>query len=84
MALGDAKARARREFDASLAATGKRLDDIRAYVSEHPEIRRALYAVPHHSGVVGSAANFVRHVSDLMDRKSPRTVFGPRPIEQPS
>jgi predicted nucleotide-binding protein (sugar kinase/HSP70/actin superfamily) len=84
MALGDAKARARREFDASLAATGKRLDAIRGYVSEHPELRRALYAVPHHPGVAGRAASFVRHVSDLMDRQSHQTVFGPRPVEQPS
>ena len=69
MVLADAKLRAHREFDASLAATGKRLEDIRAYVAEHPHLSRALYPVPHCPGVAGSAATFVRHVSDLMDRR---------------
>jgi len=86
MTLADAKARARREFDASLAATGKRLDDIRAYVGEHSDLRRALYAVPHHPGVAGRAANFVLHVSDLMDRrrKTSTAFIGRLPVEQPS
>jgi hypothetical protein len=86
MALSDGKARARREFDASVAATGKRLDAIRAYVDEHPDLRRALYAVPHHPGVAGRAANFVLHVSDLIDRRrKTRTAFiGRLPAEQPS
>jgi predicted nucleotide-binding protein (sugar kinase/HSP70/actin superfamily) len=86
MALADAKAQARREFDQSLAATGKRLDDIRVYVGEHPELRRALYPIPHHPGVAGGAANFVLHVSDLMDRKHEvRTaVVRQLPVEQTS
>ena len=86
MTLADAKTRARREFAAALASTAKRLDDIRAYVGEHPDLRRALHAVPHHPGVAGSAANFVLHVSDLMDRprRAPTAVIGHKPIEQPS
>ena len=85
MALADAKALARREFNASLAATGKRLEDIRAYVAEHRDLRRALYAVPHHPGVAGSAANFVLHVSDLMDRQRRfhTVILKPVPVEQP-
>ena len=70
MVLADAKVRARREFEKVLQATGKRLDDIRSYVVDHPELRRALYRVPHHRGVAGLAANFVLHVSTLMDRQS--------------
>lgn len=86
MALADAKARAHREFDASLASTGKPLDDIRGYVGEHQDLRRALYAVPHHPGVAGRAANFVLHVSVLMDkrRRSRTAVIGQVPVEQPS
>jgi predicted nucleotide-binding protein (sugar kinase/HSP70/actin superfamily) len=86
MTLADAKARARREFAASLASTGKRLDDIRAYVGEHHDLCRALYSVPHHSGVAGSAANFVLHVSDLMDnrQRTRAAVIRQRPVEQPS
>ena len=69
MVLADAKLRARREFEASLASTGKRFEDIRSYVADHPQLRRALYPVPASPGVAGGAANFVRHVSDLMDQQ---------------
>ena len=84
MTLADAKAKTRREFGASLSQTGKRLADIRAYAGEHQELRRALYVVPSHPGVAGSAANFVLHVSDLMDRhrRSRAAIVGPAPAEQ--
>jgi hypothetical protein len=69
MALGEAKAKAKTEFQQALDSTGKRLDDIRGFVAEHPELRRPFYHVPHRHGVTGTAANFVLHVSDLMDRR---------------
>jgi predicted nucleotide-binding protein (sugar kinase/HSP70/actin superfamily) len=71
MALGEAKAKAKREFQQALESTGKRLDDIQSYVAEHAELRRPFYKVPHLEGVTGTAANFVLHVSDLMDRRRP-------------
>ena len=66
MALAEAKAAARREFDEALARTGRSLDDIRAWVARRPELRHALYRVPRQRGIAGTAANFVLHVSDLM------------------
>jgi predicted nucleotide-binding protein (sugar kinase/HSP70/actin superfamily) len=69
MVLADAKARARREFEAALEATGRPLDDIRSYVADHASLRHPLYAVPPHPGVAGTAANFVLHVGTLMDRR---------------
>jgi predicted nucleotide-binding protein (sugar kinase/HSP70/actin superfamily) len=86
MALADAKMRARREFDAALAATGKPISDIRSYAAEHPQLRRALYPVPHHPGVAGVAANFVLHLSDLMDRQrhTRARVIAHVPVEQQS
>lgn len=66
MALGEAKAKAKAEFQESLAKTGKKLEDIRAFVERHPELSRPLYRVPHHPGVAGVAANFVLHAADLM------------------
>ena len=69
MVLADARTRARREFEAALASTGKSLDDIRSFVAGRADLRRALYAVPHRPGVAGTAAQFVLHVSDLMDRR---------------
>jgi predicted nucleotide-binding protein (sugar kinase/HSP70/actin superfamily) len=70
MALGEAKAKARLEFQQALDAAGKSLDDIRRYVDAHPVLRRPFYHVPHRHGMTGTAAQFVLHVSDLMDRRA--------------
>ena len=70
MALGEAKAKAKAEFQQALESTGKRLDDLRAFVAEHPPLRRPFYRVPHRHGVIGTAASFALHVSDLMDGKA--------------
>ena len=66
MALGEAKAKAKAEFQASLASTGKTLEQIRAFASRHPELNRPLYKTPRYPGVAGVAANFVLHVNELM------------------
>ncbi|MEW5975571.1 MAG: activator of (R)-2-hydroxyglutaryl-CoA dehydratase [Acidobacteriota bacterium] len=70
MALGEAKAKARSEFESVLQTTGKRLEEIKAYVAEHPELKRPFYIVPHRPGIAGTAAQFVAHVSDRMDKDS--------------
>ncbi len=61
MALAEAKAKARAEFDSVFAQTGKSLDDLQAYVEEHPELKHALYPVPHRAGIAGTAAQFALH-----------------------
>ena len=71
MALVDARMRAQAEFQRALASTGRALDEIRRFVDERPELRRATYRVPHRTGIAGVAANFVLHVNDLM-RSRPR------------
>jgi predicted nucleotide-binding protein (sugar kinase/HSP70/actin superfamily) len=68
MALGEAKVKAKLEFEECLKSTGKRLEDIKEYVEEHPELKRPFYHVPVREGVAGTAAQFVLHVSDRMDR----------------
>lgn len=72
MALSDAKAKARAEFETVLKSTGKRLDDIREYVAGHPELLRPFYPFPHRPGVAGTAAQFILHVSSLIDQRSKR------------
>ena len=67
MALGEAKVKAKLEFEEALKSTGKRLEDIRSYVAEHSDLRRPFYHVPHRPGIAGTAAQFVLHVSDRMD-----------------
>ena len=68
MALGEAKVKAKLEFEETLKSTGKSLDDIKSYIAEHPELKRPFYHVPHVEGVTGTAAQFVLHVSDRMNR----------------
>src|ERR1700723_1208833 len=68
MALAEAKAKARAEFDGVLSETGKSLEELRAYVGEHPELRHALYKFPHRHGLAGTAAQFAWHVSELMNK----------------
>ena len=70
MALGEAKVKAKMEFEEALKSTGKRLDDIKGYVAEHPELCRPFYHVPHRPGIAGTAAQFILHVSDRMDSGS--------------
>jgi predicted nucleotide-binding protein (sugar kinase/HSP70/actin superfamily) len=66
MALGDAKTKAKAEFQEALAETGKRIEDIRAFAARHSDLCRPLYKVPRRPGTAGVAANFVLHASDLM------------------
>jgi len=67
MALGEAKVKARMEFDQALKSSGKSLDEIKSYVADHPELRQLFYPMPHRKGITGEAANFVLHVSDLIN-----------------
>ena len=68
MALGEAKVKAKAEFEQCLKSTGKSLQEIREYIDEHPELKRPFYRVPHREGVAGTAAQFILHVSDRIDR----------------
>jgi predicted nucleotide-binding protein (sugar kinase/HSP70/actin superfamily) len=66
MALGEAKVKAKQEIARVCEEAGVTLDEVRAYAEEHPELQSGLYHVPHDKGVIGTAANFVKHVSKLM------------------
>jgi predicted nucleotide-binding protein (sugar kinase/HSP70/actin superfamily) len=65
MALGEAKVKAKQEIDRVQEETGVSLDEARDYADEHPELKRPLYKVPHFTGTIGTAANFLRHVAEL-------------------
>ncbi len=81
MVLVEARQRAEQEFDQALASTGKKLNEIRRYVDEHATLRSPFHHVPANPGVAGVAANFVLHVSRLIDRdhawRSSRVVGQP-------
>jgi predicted nucleotide-binding protein (sugar kinase/HSP70/actin superfamily) len=74
MALGEAKAKAKREFQETLEKTDLTLDQCRAYVEAHPELKRPMYLVPHTKGVVGTAANFVIHIAGRMKSEACRSA----------
>ncbi|HME34251.1 MAG TPA: hypothetical protein VKF84_03360 [Candidatus Sulfotelmatobacter sp.] len=68
MALGEAKVKAKLEFEQCWSSTGKTMEQIREYIAEHRELRRPFYQVPHREGVAGTAAQFILHVSERMDK----------------
>jgi len=68
MALGEAKVKAKTEFEECLKSTGKSMNDIREYIAEHPELKQPFYHVPHREGVAGTAAQFILHVSERIDK----------------
>ena len=68
MALGEAKVKAKTEFEECLKSTGKTMSQIREYIDEHPELKRPFYHVPQTEGVAGTAAQFILHVSDRIDK----------------
>lgn len=74
MALGNARIKAKREFAECLAKTGRTLDELKQYVDEHPEMKKALYVVPKRDDVVGKAANFVLHVAERMEQQGRQRV----------
>ena len=69
MALGEAKIKAKNEYKAVLEKTGYSLDEIKAYVDTHPELKRPMYHVPHVKGVVGLGPQFMHHVAERMRRE---------------
>lgn len=73
MALGEAKAKCKLEMERVLEATGLTLEEVRDYADAHPELKSAMYHVPHTKGVVSTAATFVTHVAGLMEKESAGT-----------
>src|SRR5207249_2626903 len=67
-ARGEAKVKAKTEFEQCLKSTGKSMAEIREYIDDHAELKRPFYHVPHRDGVAGTAAQFVLHVSDRIDK----------------
>jgi predicted nucleotide-binding protein (sugar kinase/HSP70/actin superfamily) len=66
MALGEAKVRAKNEMKRVLDEAGVTLEDVRAFVAEHPEMQQPMYKYGHRKGVVGVAANFALHAAERL------------------
>ena len=70
MILTEAKKRAQRECDDTLRTTGLTLDQVRAYLEAHPEMKKATYRVPHDGRAAGTAARMVLDVAERLGRRS--------------
>ncbi len=62
MVLTEAKKRARAEFESTLEKTGFTPETLHAAVARRPELARATFAVPHHGGAAGTAANLALYL----------------------
>jgi len=70
MALGEARVKAKAEFDSALDSTGKSLSEIRDFIARHRSLRSPFYPIPRRPGIAGTAANFVIHVGDLIQGRA--------------
>jgi predicted nucleotide-binding protein (sugar kinase/HSP70/actin superfamily) len=73
MALGEAKQKARKEFDAALAATGLSPEDLQEIQRLNPELTRPSTLIPHRHGTAGTAANLVYYVAGRIREGTLRT-----------
>lgn len=78
MALSEARAKASWEYEQALKGAHHSLEEIRAFVAAHRELRRPLYPIPQRRGVISTAANFLLHADELMCSKFTNDV-GPHP-----
>ena len=74
MALGEAKARAKNEMNRILDESGTTLEEVRAFIEDHPEMQQPMYKYGHKKGVISVAANFVVHAAERMKVESRETV----------
>jgi len=66
MALGEARRKAKEEFKRAVEATGRTLEELRAYQDSRPELMGGLRGVPKDERYAGTAANWVTHLAELM------------------
>ena len=64
MALGEAKVRAKNEMKRVLDEAGVTVEEIKAFVADHPEMQQPMYKYGHRKGVVGVSANFAIHTAE--------------------
>jgi predicted nucleotide-binding protein (sugar kinase/HSP70/actin superfamily) len=78
MALGEARTKAKAEFQKALEDSGFTLEEIRAFLEGRPELRSGTFRIPHTKGIIGTGANFVLHVASLMKAGSNGNGAGAR------
>jgi len=69
MALGEAKAKAKNEYNDCLAKTGYSLEEIKAFVETREDLQKPFFKVSHRKGIAGVGANFILDVAELMKKE---------------
>ena len=64
MALGEAKRKAKNEVKKALEDTSLSMDDVRAFIDSHPELKKPSYKVPQYKQTIGMAANTIYHIKE--------------------
>lgn len=78
MALSEARVKALLEFEQTLKTAHHSLEEIRAFVAAHRELRSPLSSIPRHPSVVSTAANFLLYADQLMSSRLTEGT-GPHP-----
>ena len=74
MALGEAKAKAKLEFKECLEKTEFSLEEIKAFVETKPELQSPFFHVSHRKGIIGTGANFILDVAEMMKKEGIKSV----------
>jgi predicted nucleotide-binding protein (sugar kinase/HSP70/actin superfamily) len=75
MALGEAKAKAKNEYNECLAKTGYSLEEIKAFVETREDLQKPFYHVSHRKEITGVGANFILDVAELMKKEGIKTTL---------
>jgi predicted nucleotide-binding protein (sugar kinase/HSP70/actin superfamily) len=74
MALGEAKAKAKIEYNDCLAKTGYSLEEIKAFVETREDLQKPFFKVAHRHGIAGIGANFILDVAETMKAEGIKTT----------
>ncbi len=74
MALGEAKAKAKIEYNECLAKTGYSIEEIKAFVETREDLQKPFFKVSHRHGITGIGANFILDVAEIMKAEGIKTT----------
>ncbi|HMS34431.1 MAG TPA: activator of (R)-2-hydroxyglutaryl-CoA dehydratase [Ignavibacteria bacterium] len=74
MALGEAKAKAKIEFKECLEKTEFSLEEIKAFIETKPELQSPFFHVSHRKGIIGTGANYIMDVAEMMKKEGIKSV----------
>jgi len=70
MALAEAREKAKLELNEAYLSSSYSIEELKTFVSKHPELKIPGYCCPLTEGVTGKTANFIYHVDDLLKKAS--------------